>query len=153
MAIPPKPHTFDYAILGNPDRRYNSVRQYYLGILRGPNEENSLKSATTGYTMMPFLAGDDAFGGQDTYKFLKLTDTQYFFLEQWAQGKFHNHGPSRKESSGEALTRAGLENCVGGAFSPGIEMTWISRNPEIYSEPFRIKLKETIPVPLAWGWT
>jgi hypothetical protein len=28
---------------------------------------------------------------------------------------------------------------VGGAFCPGIEMTWINRNPTIYAAPFRIR--------------
>jgi hypothetical protein len=49
------------------------------------------------------------------------------------------------------LDRASLENCVGGAFSPGIEMTWISRNPHIYSEPFRIKHKRDVRPPLSLG--
>ena len=31
-----------------------------------------------------------------------------------------------------ALDHANLENCVGAAFCPGIEITWICRNPTIY---------------------
>ncbi|MFK0732701.1 MAG: LodA/GoxA family CTQ-dependent oxidase [Gloeotrichia echinulata HAB0833] len=150
-AMPPKPHTFDYELLGNPDQRYNGMRQYFFSQVRPPDKYNTLKSSTTGYPMMPYLAGDDAVGSsQKAAKFLTLTQTQYFFLQQWAKGKFTNNGtntqPVNKKDPGEKLTRAALENCVGGAFSPGIEMTWISRNPEIYSEPFRIKHKKMKPM-------
>ncbi len=142
-AMPPKPHTFDYHLLGNPDKRYNSMRQYFFSQVRPPNMNNTLKSPTTGYPMMPYLAGDDATGAsQKSAKFLTLTQTQYFLLEQWAKGKFTNNGTDPNEDPGKQLTRATLENCVGGAFSPGIEMTWISRNPKIYLEPFRIKHKK-----------
>lgn len=154
VAIPPKPHTFDYELLGNTDPSYNSLRQYIFNEIRGPNEENTLSSSQTGYPMMPYLAGDDALSdeGQLTSKYLTVTRTQYFLLQQWSQGIFKNDkNASNQESEGEQLTRGVLENCVGGAFSPGIEMTWISRNPKIYSEPFRIKKKATIPCPLSLG--
>jgi hypothetical protein len=36
------------------------------------------------------------------------------------------------------LDRAALENCVGGAFFPGIEAGWLIRNPKLYGGPFRI---------------
>ena len=39
----------------------------------------------------------------------------------------------------EGMDQAALVNCVGGAFYPGIEAGWLSRNPGVYSEPFRIK--------------
>lgn len=149
VAIPPVPHTFNYALLGNPDPQYNGLRDYYFNIMRAPNEENSLNSSENGYTMMPFLAGDDVVGNQQTSKYLKLTDTQYFMLQQWAAGKFKAGGDGAGEAAGDHLTRASLENCVGGAFSPGIEMTWISRNPLIYDEPFRVKPRADLPIPLS----
>jgi hypothetical protein len=40
---------------------------------------------------------------------------------------------------------------VGGAFSPGIEMTWVSRNPSLYAEPFRIRHKPDVKPPLSLG--
>lgn len=151
VAIPPKPHTFDYELLGNPDPSYNSLRQYIFNEVRPPNKQNTLSSSQTGYPMMPYLAGDDALGSsQQASKYLTFTKTQYFLLQQWSKGIFtNNEASSSKESSAEDLTRGVLENCVGGGFSPGIEMTWISRNPNIYSEPFRIKKKATIPHPLS----
>jgi hypothetical protein len=82
---------------------------------------------------------------------LRLTDTQYFFLQQWASGYFES-GTIPGAHAGDCLTRAVLENCVGGGFSPGIEMTWISRNPRIYSGPFRIKVRSPVPDPLSLGF-
>lgn len=144
-AMPPKPHTFDYEKLsaikdGNGDPQYNSLRQYFFSNIRPPEQKNSLKSKTTGYPMMPYIAGDDATdSSQKSSKYLTLTDTQYFFLKQWANGKFIENPQSLTKP--EKLTMASLEACVGGAFSPGIEITWICRNPKLYQEPFRIKVK------------
>lgn len=156
-AIPPKPHTFDFARLAVPDPELTGMRQYYLDYIRAPGQENVLINATRGSTLMPYLAGDDALSAgapgvttAATSKYLRVTDTQYFFLTQWAQGYFHA-GAEPQPHPGQALTRAVLENCVGGAFSPGIEMTWISRNPAIYSAPFRIKPRTPTPDPLSLG--
>ena len=157
-AIPPKPHTFDFEKLGNPDPALNGFRQFYLDVIRGPGGDNAIIQPSSGATMMPYLAGDDALGADDlhgaaqaTAKYLRLTDTQYFMLQQWADGHFARD-PREDPHAGTRLTRAVLENCVGGAFSPGIEMTWISRNPLIYSEPFRLKVRSDIPDPLSLGF-
>jgi L-lysine 6-oxidase len=71
-------------------------------------------------------------------KFLTLTETQYFLLSQWADGKFVVK-PMSKEDIPTALSRAAVGNCVGGPFCPGIEVTWSTRNPNIYSAPFCIR--------------
>ena len=154
-AIPPKPHTFNFDMLGklNADgfgaAEFKGLRQYVLGFVRSPDNENVIiKSADHetgqgphggyGATMMPYLAGDNALILEHApSKYLRLTDTQYFFLQQWAEGWFVNREQAEEPAMG--LTRGVLENCVGGAFSPGIEMSWISRNPAIYAEPFRIR--------------
>ncbi|HKV38748.1 MAG TPA: LodA/GoxA family CTQ-dependent oxidase [Blastocatellia bacterium] len=151
VAIPPHPHAFAIEKLGDPAPRYNELRQYYLQIVRPPSTPNSYASPVTGFPMMPFLAGDNAFvPGPYSSSYLTVTDTQYFFLQQWAAGKF-TVGEAPVLGPGEALDRAALENCVGGAFSPGIEMTWLCRNPLIYSEPFRIKHKKDVTPPLSLG--
>lgn len=142
-AIPPKAHTYDMARLGavplSPEQDENrGLRQWILGVLRPPGGENQILGST-GRTMMPYLAGDNALKLNTlTSKYLRLTDTQYFFLQQWAEGYFVSM-PDQDDPA-QALTRAVLENCVGGAFSPGIEMTWISRNVAIYQpqDPFRL---------------
>lgn len=142
-AIPPKPHRFDFAKLGatnadglgSPDCQ--GLRRYILDFIRPPYQENDI-IADNGATLMPYLAGDNCLvPGTATSMYMRLTDTQYFFLQQWADGWFVNHESVECPAAG--LTRAVLENCVGGPFSPGIEMTWISRDPAIYAEPFRIR--------------
>ena len=93
--------------------------------------------------------------GDANQNFLTVTATQYFFLNQWAS-------PPAKPSSysppplgpGERLDKAVLVNCLGGRFSPGIDLTFTVRQPEMYVQnwqtsgtgPFRIK-----PAPLNYG--
>ncbi len=151
VAIPPKPHQFELGKLGDPNPEYNEFRRYYLHVVRKPDDPNVLISEKTGLTLMPYLLGDNCFEpGPYWSNYLTVTDTQYFFLHQWAAGKFRTSPPPALPPA-EALDRAALENCVGGAFSPGIEMTWISRNPLIYSEPFRLKHRKDVPNPLSLG--
>lgn len=156
-AIPPKPHTFDFARLGTvpagpgPDE-YKGLRTWILGVLRAPSAENEIVSAK-GRTLMPFLAGDNCLiPGTLTSKYLRLTDTQYFFLQQWAEGWFVDAAPPADPATG--LTRAVLENCVGGAFSPGIEMSWIARDPAIYrpDDALRINARLVVDGPLSAGF-
>lgn len=157
-AIPPKPHRFDMARLGQVPKsaqtdEYRGLRQWILGVLRPPGGENEI-IGDSGRTMMPYLAGDNALNLDTlTSKYLRLTDTQYFFLQQWAEGWFRDdEAPARPA---EALTRAVLENCVGGAFSPGIEMTWIARNPAIYQprDPVRLNADLVLHGPLSQAFT
>ncbi|VEB44297.1 Uncharacterised protein [Chromobacterium violaceum] len=140
---PPKPHHFDFGKLGatGPDGlgapELQGFRQYILDFIRPPYQENDILTAS-GATMMPYLAGDNCLVlSTATSKYMRLTDTQYFMLQQWVAGWFVNR-PEDGDAA-ENLTRAALDNCVGGPFSPGIEMTWISRNPAIYGQPFRIR--------------
>lgn len=99
--------------------------------------------------LMPQLAGDNPISNFTVSKFLGLTATQFFILSQFAAGKVDKSMPA-KLPAGPALDQAMLENCVGGAFCPGIEITWITRNTNIYaplpecfdaSDFFRIKAK------------
>ena len=151
VAIPPHPHNFEFAKLADPDPAYNPLRDFYLKLVRPPGGPNILISPDTGLTMMPYLAGDQCLDATSPISsYLTLTSTQYFFLQQWAAGKFvvDAHPPGQ---GGAALDRAALENAVGGAFMPGIEVTWISRNPLIYAAPFRLRHKAEVPTPLSLG--
>ena len=139
-AIPPKPHEFDMDRLGDAGEASRGLRHYILDVLRPPNQENTIVNSQ-GATMMPYLAGDNCLKPESLpSNYLRITYTQYFFLQQWADGYFVNETPSTVNPDPQAITRQVLENCVGGAFSPGIEMSWISRNAAIYSDddPFRI---------------
>ncbi len=153
-AIPPKPHQFDFDKLGalSADKKmgapeFKGLREYLLGFVRPPNEVNTIIDKN-GPTLMPYLAGDNCL--ILSYKpslYTTLTDTQFFFLQQWAEGWFDDVDPPDEPAT--QLTRAVLENCVGGPFSPGIEMTWISRNPQIYADSFRIRSDFVLTGPLS----
>lgn len=147
-AIPPKAHVFDMDRLGHvpesPQQDTNrGLRQWILGVMRPPTEENVLVGGT-GRVMMPYLAGDNILNPETfSSKYLRLTDTQYFFLQQWADGWFCNE--DRPVSKPWALTRGVLDNCVGGAFSPGIEMGWIARNRDIFQDDDPLRLNAAWP--------
>lgn len=75
---------------------------------------------------------------------LSLTRTQYFFLKRWDRKQAND---KRIElNHGELLDKAALLACLGGRFGPGIDMTYIVREPELYVKdwktsgtgPFRI---------------
>lgn len=100
---------------------------------------------------MPKMHGD-AYGQVGHSRFsLTLTDTQYAMMERWMSGNFKpTNGvfpPTRPAwmtvVSPHGLDRAALENCVGGAFAVGIEVSWQIRNKKLYSAPFRINHKAT----------
>lgn len=110
-----------------------------LAFVRNPNNTGE---HSTGAALMPLSLGDQ---GQ---AFLSPTLTQYFFLSQWNKNRF-NPECAPKLGFGEYLDKAVLVNCLGGRFSPGIDMTFIVRQPEIYVQnwqtsgtgPFRIHPK------------
>jgi hypothetical protein len=146
--------------LSNKDKRYENDRSAVFDELRSPD--------TTPDVIMPYmpkLLGDEPYGiptppwrrsgpsttiTYDPRIRLTLTHTQYALLQQWAKGKFKPSqvplvGRTARIITPEGLDRAALENCVGGAFFPGIEAGWQTRYPEIYTEPFRIKHNEPSP--------
>lgn len=71
-----------------------------------------------------------------------LTRIQYTIMNKWKDGDFINDwtGPPvpSTEITPTGLDRAALENCVGGAFYPGIEASWLLRDKYKYTEPFRL---------------
>lgn len=107
-----------------------------LAFIRNPNNEGE---NGVGVPLMPLALGD---AGKS---FLSPTLTQYFFLQQWNAGHFEpGELPLGK---GEALDRASLQNCLGGRFSPGIDMTFVVRDVNLWERhwatigagPFRIR--------------
>jgi hypothetical protein len=97
----------------------------------------------------------DAFGDYENVPNvdLPLTHTQYNMMQQWAEGNFETGAPQADtafedlspEQQADALTRAPLEECLGGPFHPGIEITWPFRNLIFWQSPYRIKV---LPGPL-----
>ncbi|MCY1045302.1 LodA/GoxA family CTQ-dependent oxidase [Corallococcus sp. bb12-1] len=99
---------------------------------------------------MPQMAGDNPLTPDVPRNFLTLTRTQYFFLTQFSNGLFDNTPSTAMPTPGQLLDRGVLENCVGGPFCPGIEMTWIARDPNFFMEPFRFKRRTPGASGLRW---
>jgi DNA-binding beta-propeller fold protein YncE len=82
-----------------------------------------------------------------------MTQLQYSHLRSWADGDFvSDSSPSRTMLSElplaeqpTALDRASLGACLGGAFHPGIEFTWLARMPWIWTSDMRIKVNQLEP--------
>lgn len=81
--------------------------------------------------------------------FLSLTKVQYALLKAWTEGRFKEDWtfgdvtyapvPAPTPVTPHGLDCAALENCVGGPFYPGIEVSWLIRRPELYAAAFRLK--------------
>jgi len=95
---------------------------------------------------MPLMHGDAFDDPTHPRMMLTLTETQYAIMKRWADGHFKSTAgtlpPARPAwmttVSPHGLDRAALENCVGGAFATGIEVSWQIRNRKLYRAPFRI---------------
>ncbi|HEV7403677.1 MAG TPA: LodA/GoxA family CTQ-dependent oxidase [Chthoniobacteraceae bacterium] len=125
-----------------------SFRQGILTRVRNPRT-HSPAEANSGF--MPILSGDEGDTSTgDPSTWLYVLASQYAMLEQWVAGNFQNDWTGTVSpppafaaiavaDQPAALDRAALENCVGGPFFPGIEMTYIARDTQLYEEPFRFK--------------
>ena len=80
---------------------------------------------------------------------LPITRTQYARLERWAKGDFVAADcrpeiiPFEQLSPAaqiKALNKAPLEECLGGPFHPGIEITWSLRVKSMWAAPYRLKV-------------
>lgn len=107
-----------------------------LAYIRNPDLSGEL---SVGVPLMPLSLGDSG------NAFLAVSRTQYFFLKQWSLGR--SRPGAAGLGPGEYLDMAALSNCLGGRFVPGIEMTYIVREPDLYEMdwtrsgggPFRIR--------------
>jgi len=108
---------------------------------------------------MPYMLGDGVNYDGSPLQWFRFPDLQYRHLRMWAEGLFVddlNDADTDAITSldqvdlaqqPEALTHAALEPCSGGAFHPGVELTYYlrlapmyARNTDPKAEPFRIAL-------------
>lgn len=144
-------HSWNLDDLADPSPGKQSNRDLPFFFLRVPLGMSLPTGASSG-GYMPKLLGDEEIDDPARYpeaqpgnpkEFLTLTGVQYALLSRWWKGNFDKDGypsvpPPRTDITPEGLDRAALENCVGGAFFPGIETGWLIRNPKLYLEPFRV---------------
>ncbi|WP_299206701.1 CTQ-dependent lysine 6-oxidase LodA [uncultured Tateyamaria sp.] len=118
--------------------------EFYATMSKGPGQLYALKDndpdTLSGLPMMPLNSGDNSVTNTGPiYKFETLSPTQYFYLYQWACGRFTTDKPDPLSLT-EHMDRVDASNCVGAPFSPGIEVTWSVRSPLIYDAALHLKL-------------
>jgi len=129
--------------LSDPTPTSQSQREYFFNWFRNPESSEHQPSK-----IPPFYG--DAFSEypQDPQVDLAVTHTQYQWLQQWSQGNFSIEQPPSYESleempkhlQVEALNKAALEECLGGPFHPGIELSWPMRVKSMWKKPFRLNV-------------
>jgi phage terminase large subunit-like protein len=79
--------------------------------------------------------------------FLSLTRIQFAVLQEWANDRFIDDWPGNEPSltplsnpTPDDLDKAAVEYCVGGPFYPGIEVSWLIRVKDLFTEPFRLNV-------------
>lgn len=98
-----------------------------LAYIRDPNNEAQYGD---GAPFMPLAMGDVG------KSFLAVKLTQYFFLSQWSAGRYRVTSATPL-GAGETLDKASMVGCMGGGFGPGLELTFIVRDPELYQADWR----------------
>ncbi len=81
---------------------------------------------------------------------LPITRIQYKRLRHWAEGNFIVSEPVPPipfeelpvEQQIDSLNQAPFEECLGGPFHPGIEITWPMRVKMMWAAPYRLKVVE-----------
>jgi sugar lactone lactonase YvrE len=92
-------------------------------------------------------------------QWMALTPLQYAHLRAWAEGRFtvtDDPEPTRLSDiplgqRPAALDHAALGACLGGAFHPGIEFTWLARIPWIWTRDKRLKWTSLEPNTTDYG--
>ena len=141
-------------------------RQAIFKRIRNPN------SNVLDYKNMPRGLGDD-YTTLDDFEvngspqpsaraFLSVTQVQYALLKVWAEGRFTDDWtfgsnvrfapiPAPSIVTPQGLDQAALENCVGGPFYPGIEVSWLIRHTSLYASAFRLRKAGFLLGPLTFG--
>ncbi len=142
-------------ILSDPSKKNKAARRRVFEWFRDPASQ-----IDTPAKVPPFYG--DGFG--DFVKValdnLPVTPIQFERLRQWADGDFttgHQVKPKEFHEMSlpeqlDALNQAPLEECLGGPFHPGIELTWPLRQKIMWEAPYRLKVvKEGQPTQLDFG--
>lgn len=101
-----------------------------LPYIRNPHLTGKLLEEQDAKPLMPFSLGDSG------KSFLMVTATQYFMLQQWDAGKCVKLDQPRL-TAGEELDRTILMNCLGGRFSPGIDLTFIVYDVNLFNSDWK----------------
>ncbi len=137
-------------------RSEDQIRQAVFARIRNPNSDqldrlNMPRGLGDDYTTLDNFETDPSNNPPPSAgAFLSLTKVQYALLKAWSEGRFKEDWPfgdvrfapmpaPTGKITPHGLDVASLENCVGGPFYPGIEVSWLIRQPELYAGAFRFK--------------
>ncbi|MGI9053778.1 MAG: LodA/GoxA family CTQ-dependent oxidase [Ilumatobacteraceae bacterium] len=134
--------------LADPSATASELRQRTFDQFRNPDRSAQDLDAA------PQIYGDGiAIPARSAYQMLTVTPIQHGLLAAWAAGTFTDDrgepAPAGLDELNpleqtEALDRAGLDACLGGAYHPGIEVPWTLRVPSMWSAPRRLKVRSTV---------
>ncbi len=145
----------DWPRLSRRGEEQQQMRQAVFSRIRNPNSNqtdllNMPRGLGDDYTTLDDFEDDPSNNPPPSARaFLSVTKVQYALLKAWAEGRFQEDWafgdvrfapiPVSGPITPHALDCAALENCVGGPFYPGIEVSWLIRQPEIYVAAFRLR--------------
>ena len=121
-------------------------RKRVAALFRDPSDSGSYKPLK-----IPQIYGDayDGPGTDFAEAGLAVTRAMYAHIRRWADGKAVDDWKGvpalpvferlKPEEQITQLERAGLYECLGGPFHPGIELTWIMRRASLWEKPFRLR--------------
>ena len=130
--------------LADPSRANRAFRQSVLALFRNPDYTRVQPD------LEPQMYGDEVMMPPNltsARQWYALTRLQYANLRAWAAGAF-DIGPGAAAGTlggiapgaqPQALDRAALDGCLGGAFHPGVEFPWIARVPWIWTDDLRLR--------------
>jgi L-lysine epsilon oxidase-like protein len=141
-------------------------REAVFDRVRDPNTFDRKPRPAMDPSRMPSAFGDyfeavNNRGGKGDPAFLhSISKLQYALLAAWERGDFIEDWVQPVaagfvppgEPTPDELDRAALENISGGAFYPGMEVSWLFAKKEVWATPFRIargKIVGSVPVPPA----
>jgi hypothetical protein len=133
--------------LASASPRFRALRQSVFEQFRNPDFE-----AFEPDKLPPCYGDATTLPATSNRQYQAVLPNQYEWLAQWAEGDFladlpaslvPPQGPPRLEQlplseQPGALNRASLDDCLGGPFHPGCELTWPVRQTLLYGAPFRI---------------
>lgn len=132
------------AQLADPSEANRPFRQKVFESFRNPYNlgPNAFKDE---HLKMPMMPGDGVDHDGSPLQWFQFPKLQYERLRRWAEGDFENDFTDGTldavdsldqlpvEQRPHALTRAALEPCSGGAFHPGVELSYYLRLPALYA--------------------
>jgi hypothetical protein len=129
--------------LESPAPEHETVRRRVFEWFRNP-ESSSYSPAQ----VPPFYGDGFSEYAKVAIANLPITITQYNRLELWAKGEFTTGAPKQyvpfedlsPAEQIDALNQAPMEECLGGPFHPGIELTWPMRQEQMWKRPYRLNV-------------